>query len=190
MRAGRRPGREAHEVRRGRLPEALVDARTAAKDGPGARAAAAAWWDFLAGELARAPDARARSAFSGAVVAAARALGDPARAQPIVARSERELPGDYDPPYWVAVASRDAGRLDEALAADDRALALAYGARKLRIYALRAAVLEAKGDRAALRATLDEAVRFARELPPQQLRRREQRTLEKLRAQRQELGER
>ncbi|MFL5298847.1 MAG: hypothetical protein ACJ79R_00725, partial [Anaeromyxobacteraceae bacterium] len=91
--------------------------------------------------------------------------------------------------YWVAVASRNAGRLEDALAAGDRALALAYGARKLRIYALRASVLESKGDRAALRATLDDAVRFARELPPQQLRKREQRTLEKLEAQRQELGD-
>jgi hypothetical protein len=176
------------DVRSG-LHEALVEARTAAKDEPGARAAATAWWDFLAGELARAPDARARSAFSGAVVGAAKALGDPARALPVVARAERELPGDYDPPYWVAVAARNAGHLDDALAAGDRALALAYGARKLRIYALRASVLEAKGDRAALRATLDDAVRFARELPPQQLRKREQRTLEKLQAQRQELGD-
>jgi tetratricopeptide (TPR) repeat protein len=176
------------DVRSG-LYETLVEARKAGKDDPGARATAQAWWAFLAHELERAPDARARSAFSAAVVSAAEALGEPARALRVVARSERELPGDYDPPYWVAVASRDAGRLDDALTAADRALALAYGARKLRIYSLRASILEAKGDRAALRATLDEAVRFARELPPQQLRRKEQRILEKLQAKRQELGE-
>ncbi|HET9596312.1 MAG TPA: thiol reductase thioredoxin, partial [Anaeromyxobacteraceae bacterium] len=94
--------------------------------------------------------------------------------------SEAELPGDYDPPYRLAMAAREAGRLDEALAAVDRALALGYGARKLRMYALKASVQERQGDRAGQRATLEAGVAYARGLPPGQLRRGERATLEKL----------
>jgi tetratricopeptide (TPR) repeat protein len=166
------------------MREALVDARRADGDAAGARREAEAWWKFLAAERERAPDARARSAFDAATVSAAKALGDPARALPLVRRSEQELPGDYDPPYWVAVAAREAGRDDEALAALERALKLGYGARKLRMFAAKAALLEKRGDSAAVRSTVDAALQHANQLPPQQLRRREKAIVKELEAKR------
>jgi hypothetical protein len=162
------------------LHSAIVNARTAAKDEAGARAAAARWWAFLAAERARAPDAQGRSALNAATVSAAVAMGDPARALPLVRRSEAELPGDYDPPYRLAMAAREAGRLGEALAAADRALALGYGPRKLRMYALKASVQAQQGDRAAQRATLESGLAYARALPAAQLRSGDRALLEKL----------
>ena len=45
--------------------------------------------------------------------------------------SERDLPDDYNPPARLATAYKAMRRWDEALAASDRALAKAYGPRKL-----------------------------------------------------------
>jgi hypothetical protein len=56
-------------------------------------------------------------------------------------------------------------RWDDALAATDRALALAYGPRKLRSYQARADAFAGKGDVAAAKKTMDEAIAYAQALP-------------------------
>jgi hypothetical protein len=56
-------------------------------------------------------------------------------------------------------------RYEDALAASDRALARAYGPRKIGILQTRADIYAAKGDAAAARRTMEETVRYAESLP-------------------------
>jgi tetratricopeptide (TPR) repeat protein len=79
----------------------------------------------------------------------------------------RHIPGDYNPPARLARAYPVMKRYDDALAAIDHALSLAYGPRALRLYSTKADVLEAKGDRTAAAAALKDGVgRAGRDLPP------------------------
>jgi tetratricopeptide (TPR) repeat protein len=57
------------------------------------------------------------------------------------------------------------GRWDEALAADDRALKLVYGPRRIRVLVVRADIYAGKGDAAMQKKTLEDAVAFAKSLP-------------------------
>jgi len=79
--------------------------------------------------------------------------------------SERDLPGDYNPPARLAIVYRELGRYDDALAASDRALAKVYGPRRINVLQVRASIFEKKGDKASARRTLEEAVKFAESLP-------------------------
>jgi len=87
---------------------------------------------------------------------------------PALEQSERDLPRDYNPPARRAYLLRELGRLSEARSAVERALEKAYGPRKLKVYQLAASILEKQGDRAALAATLDEALAYANGLPASQ----------------------
>ncbi len=168
------------------LFDALVDARGAAGDERGAHALALRWWAFLEDDGRRAKSPEARAALDGMRVAAARACADPARALPALQASEKDLPADYNPPARRAALLLDLGRLDEARAAAERALRLAYGPRKLKLYQLAASVLERQGDHAGLAAALDEALAFAGTLPTPQ---RDNRVLTALRTRREQLDE-
>jgi hypothetical protein len=150
------------------LYEGLVEARTARGDERGVRTTAESWWRFLERERGRAADAEARASLDSWRVAAAMALGDPARALPALEASQRDLPRDYNPPARRAYLLRELGRFAEARAAVEQALAKAYGPRKLKVYQLAASILEKQGDRAALAATLEEALAYASMLPAQQ----------------------
>ena len=57
------------------------------------------------------------------------------------------------------------GKYDEALAAYDRALAKAYGPRKIGILRGKADTYAQKGDKEAAKKTIEEAIRFAESLP-------------------------
>jgi hypothetical protein len=168
------------------LYESLVEARRARGDDAGARALAERWWSFLEGERKRGRTPEVRTALDSYRVGAALALGDPARALPALAASERELPRDYNPPARTARLLLELGRLDEARAAAQRALSRAYGPRKLRVYQLAAQIEERGGDRAAERALLEAALRHAESLPEAQ---RSARLLESLRKRRSALAE-
>jgi tetratricopeptide (TPR) repeat protein len=90
------------------------------------------------------------------------ALGQPERAVPMLEQTERDFPGDYNPPArlastWLAMKS-----YDEALAAVKRALAKAYGPRKLRLWSLEADVYQAMGNAVAAREALRAALDFAK----------------------------
>ena len=73
----------------------------------------------------------------------------------------------------------------EALAAADRALARAYGPRRLRVLDVKASILEARGDRAGAKAVLEDAVAFGAALPPAQ---RSEPAVSRLQARLQKLG--
>lgn len=148
--------------------EALVEAREAQGDAAGARRAAARWWRFLEAERRGARSPEARAALDGPRVAAALKLGDPGRALPALEASARDLPGDYNPPARRARVLLELGRLAEARAQVEEALAKAYGPRKLGIYRLAARILEARGDREDLAALLDRAIADAVALPAPQ----------------------
>ena len=150
------------------LYEALVEARATRGDDEGARRTAESWWSFLERERGRPASAEARASLDSWRVGAAIALGDPARALPALEASQRDLPRDYNPPARRAYVLRELGRLPEARAAAEQALAKAYGPRKLKVYQLAASIQEKQGDRPALAATLEEAIEYANGLPAPQ----------------------
>jgi len=159
----------------------LVDARDRQDDQAGAKAAAVAWLDWLDTQAKTAPSPEARAALDGYRVSASISADELARELPWLETSERDLPSDYNPPARLAILLGKLGRYDEALAASDRALALVYGPRKITILSARATIYEQKGDKAAMTATLEEALAYAETLPaPQQPKRTIARLKERL----------
>ncbi len=147
------------------LYDELSEARKARGDAAGAQAVARRWLAFLEGEAGRARTPLARSAFDGPRLQAAVRAGEPARALPALLASERDLPKEFVPPTNLGVLYLELGRPKDALAAADRALALAEGPRRIRVFVLKAQAQDAAGDRAAARATLERALSEAAALP-------------------------
>lgn len=143
----------------------LMSAREAAHDSVGAHAVAVRWSAFLDSAAAAAPTPEARTVFDSHRLSAYIELGTPERAIPMLEASEKALPEDYNPPYRLSVAYRNMKKWDEALAASSRALARAYGPRKLMMLQSRADLFSARGDRSAARTTLEEALRTAKNMP-------------------------
>lgn len=143
----------------------LMSAREAAKDSVGAHAVAARWSAFLDSAAAAAPTPGARTVFDSHRLSAYIELGTPEKAIPMLEASEKALPDDYNPPYRQSIAYRAMKRWDDALAASSRALERAYGPRKLMMIQSRADLFSARGDKAAARATLEEALKTAEAMP-------------------------
>jgi tetratricopeptide (TPR) repeat protein len=96
---------------------------------------------------------------------AAPRLGHPERVLPALLASARDLPGEYVPPTNLGVLYLELGRPKDALAAAERALALAEGPRRVRVLVLKAQAELALGERPAARATLERALQEADALP-------------------------
>ena len=161
------------------LYEAMVEGRAEQGDEAGSKALAAEWLTFLEGEAAKAPNPEARTVFDSHRMGAAMVLGDPMRVVPAIEQSERDLPDDYNPPARLANLYRMLGRLDDALAANDRALARVQGARRLRVFSDRSAIQVARGEKAAAVKTLEEAITYAKSLSEAQASKRQVEALEK-----------
>lgn len=162
------------------LYDALVTERQDAKDGVAAEALALDWLTFLEQQAAQAATPAARAVFDPHRVSAALAAKHPERVVDALARSEAELPKDYNPAVRLALVYRELGRLDDALAAADRALKKCEGGpRKLRLYDTKASILEKRGELAARKKTLEEAVAYAKKLPKAQLSEKRLAALEK-----------
>lgn len=144
---------------------ALLDARHDVGDSTGAKRVAWEWATMLESAAARANTADERAVYDSHRLSAYLELGKPDKAIPMLIASEKALPNDYNPPARLAMAYQALGQYDEALAAADRALAKAYGPRKLRIYQTRADILNAQGNAAEARQTLEEALATAQGLP-------------------------
>lgn len=147
----------------------LADERSAAKDEPGAKKTLEAWAAYLEGEAAKAKTPLERTVFDAHRVSACLALGQPERVVPALAQSEKDFPDDYNPPQRLAIAYGAMKKYDEALAASDRAMARAYGPRKLVVYRTRAGLYKDKGDAAASKKTLEEMLAYAEGLPKEQV---------------------
>jgi tetratricopeptide (TPR) repeat protein len=144
------------------LYEILVQA---APDEAAKKKLAAEWLAFLENEAARAPTPRARAIYDAHRLAAARALGEPARALFTLLASERDLPDDYNAPARLGILYLEMNRFEDALSACNRALTKVYGPRRLRIEETRATIYQKKGDLPAARRVLEEAISDAAKLP-------------------------
>jgi tetratricopeptide (TPR) repeat protein len=145
--------------------ESLAAEREDAKDEAGRKEIFSQRASFLEAQAAKASTPDARAVFDSHRLSTYLALGQPERAIPMLEASERDLPDDYNPPARLALAYKALKRYDDALAASDRALAKAYGPRKIGILQTRADIHASKGDAAAARKTLEETVRYAEQLP-------------------------
>jgi tetratricopeptide (TPR) repeat protein len=145
--------------------DSLASEREAARDEEGRRKVLSERAAFLDGEASRAKSPEARAVFDSHRLSTYLDLGEPERAIPMLEASERDFPNDYNPPARLALAYKAMKRYDDALAASDRALARAYGPRKVGILQTRADIYAARGDAAAARRTMDETVRYAESLP-------------------------
>jgi hypothetical protein len=144
----------------------LVDARKDAQDPAGARAVAEDWSAFLEREAAAARTPEERAVFDAHRTSAFLAAGRPQEAIPFLEGAERERPADPDPSSRLARVYREMKRWDAATAASDRALAKAQGITRINALKSRADLELARGDKAAARRFLDEALRSAQALAP------------------------
>lgn len=147
------------------LYETLVDYLAEKGDKKGSVELAKAWLDFLEAEAGKAPTPAARAVFDPHRVNAALASAQPERVVAALQKSEADLPDDYNPPARLALVFREQGKLDDALAAAERALKKVYGPRKLRVLETKASILAKKNDGAGQKQVLTEAVAYAKALP-------------------------
>jgi tetratricopeptide (TPR) repeat protein len=145
--------------------ETLASERQDAKDEEGKKKILQERARFLEAAAARAKTPDARAVFDSHRLGTYLDLGEPERAIPMLLASERDLSDDYNPPARLALAYKAMKKYDEALAASGRALAKAYGPRTLGILQTRADIYKEKGDSAAARRTIEQAVEFAESLP-------------------------
>lgn len=115
--------------------------------------------------IASAPDARTAMTFNWPLSEVYVRLGRPADAIPALEKSVAALPEEYDPPYRLAWILLRSERAAEAVAPAEKALKLAYGPRKARVYGLLAEIQGARGDRAKQREALAAAVALWEGLP-------------------------
>lgn len=143
----------------------LISAREEAKDEEGKQRLMGEWIALLENAAAAAANPDARAVFDSHRLSAYLEAGEPERAIPMLEASEGDLPGDYNPPARLSVAFLAMKQYDKALAASDRALAKAYGPRRLGILRTRAKIELAMGDRSAAGRTLTGAIVEAEALP-------------------------
>ncbi|MBV9497699.1 MAG: thioredoxin family protein [Acidobacteria bacterium] len=143
----------------------LIAAREDAKDETAAKQLTQEWSTFLDGEAARAATPEQRAVYDPHRLSAYLELGTPEKAIPMLEQTERENPDDYNPAARLALAYKAMKKYDEAIAASDRALKHVYGPRKITVLRARADIFAAKGDTAAAKQTIADAVAYAKSLP-------------------------
>lgn len=148
----------------GILAEALEDAG----DAEGAKRALEAKLAILEKAAAGAPAPEVAATYDYARAATYVALGKGGLAIAMLEAREKEMPGSYEPPARLASTLFKLARHEEAKAAIDRAIAKAYGPRKLGYIKLRGAILARLGDAAGALEALREEVRGWEALPPGQ----------------------
>jgi tetratricopeptide (TPR) repeat protein len=161
------------------LYETLINARHEANDLLGEQKLKEEWLAFLEAEAAKAKTPEQRAVYDPHRLGAYLELGMPEKAVPMLQQTERDFPDDYNPSARLALAYKEMGNYDEALKASDRAMKKVYGPRKLGIFRTRADILAAKGDKAAAKQTLTDAIAYAKALPPAQQSTRQVAALEK-----------
>ena len=154
----------SHDDRSG-LYIALIDARKDAKDEQGATELTKQWAAFLEKAAAEAKTAEQRAVYDSHRLSAYLDLGTPEKAIPMLEQSQRDFPGDYNPPARLAIAYKAMKEYDKALAASERAVVKVYGPRKLTVLSTRADIYMEKGDKEAARATIAMAIEYAKSLP-------------------------
>jgi thiol-disulfide isomerase/thioredoxin len=123
---------------------------------------------YLADEAAKAPDAWAASTYNWPRAEVHVWLGRGLELVPALEKSANDLPREYDPPYRLAWVYMKSGDPAKARPWAEKAVALAYGARKVRIAGLLVEVNKALGDVAGERAAREGLVKVLESLPPEQ----------------------
>ena len=165
--AGPKTGLAADDV--SALYASLAEERESARDEAGSKKWLEEWAAYLEGEAAKAKTPSERTVFDAHRTSVSVALGQPERVVPALRQSEKDFPDDYNPPQRLAIAYGAMKKYDEALAASDRAMALAYGPRKLVVFRTRVDILTKKGDAVQARRTLGEMLAYAEALPKEQV---------------------
>src|ERR1700682_6602768 len=145
--------------------QTLEEERDAAGDMAGKKGVLAEHLTFLERQAAAARTPERRAVFDSHRLGASLDLGQPERAISMLEQSEKDAPDDYNPPARLATAFKAMKRWDAAGAACDRALSKAYGPRRIGILQTRADIEAARGDTAASRRFLEEALRTAESFP-------------------------
>jgi thiol-disulfide isomerase/thioredoxin len=121
----------------------------------------------LESAAAAAPDATMASTFDAHRVETYLYLNQARKAERLLARREKEMPRDYNPPARLARVLLEEKKLPQAEAAVDRALAkMDRGQRRVGILALKAKILKAQGKSAS--SVLREQLEVLRSLPKTQ----------------------
>ncbi len=157
----------------------LAEERDSAGDAAGKKKVLEEEASYLEAEAVKGKTPEERAAFDPHRITAYLELGQPERGIPMLEQSEKDFPDDYNPPARLALAYRAMKKYDEALAASDRALAHAYGPRKLVILDVRADIYDKKGDPALARKVREEALAWAESLPKEQVSERRMAALKK-----------
>jgi tetratricopeptide (TPR) repeat protein len=116
----------------------------------------------------RASEPEFTTTFDGARMETLEYLGRGEEAARFLEAQEKALPNDYNPPHRLAHVYYKLKRYDDALAAINRALPKAYGARKGLILRLKADVLIAQNKKPEARAALEEQLALYKSLPDAQ----------------------
>lgn len=143
---------------RSALYDEIVTTKKARGEKDAVKAIAKEWSAFLDDAAAKAKSADARASLDPLRLSAYFALEEYARALPMLEASERDFPDDYNPPARLGRVYLELKRLDEAERATERAIARVYGPRAMRVYALRADIAKARGDRPGEVRALEEAL--------------------------------
>ena len=101
------------------IASVAIHARDDAQDAAGKRQLAGEWIALLESAARQAPTAQARAVFDSHRLSAYLEIGEPQRALAMLEASERDFPGDYNPPARLAVAYRALKDYPLALAASD-----------------------------------------------------------------------
>ena len=134
--SGAKAGLAADDV--SALLGSLADEREAAKDPAGRKKVPRAVGGVPRGRGREGEDARgARPSSTRTGRPSTSRSASPSASIPMLEQSERDFPDDYNPPARLALAYGAMKKYDEALAASDRAMARAYGPRKLVVYRTR-----------------------------------------------------
>lgn len=147
----------------------LASAKSEAGDVQGARAAHEKRLAMMekAAQEAKTPEIAATYDYGRAI--SYLALGRAEDAMRMLEARERQMPKSYDPPARLANVLLRMGKLDAALAANGRAVALSYGPRRLGYLRVRSDIQARLGDKPGQIATLREEVAGYEALPKGQL---------------------
>lgn len=133
-----------------------------------ARAVAERQLAYLADAAAKAADAWAASTFNWPRAEVHVWLERGLEIVPALEKSAADLPREYDPPYRLAWVLMKSGEPAKAKPWAEKAVALAYGARKVRMQGLVIEVHKALGDLPGERAAREAMVKILEALPPEQ----------------------
>lgn len=150
---------------RGDALRMVWDAREDMGDHTGALDAAKLRLDVLEKATKAAPGAEIAETYDGARMETLEFLGRPQDAIGFLSEHEKELTTEYNPSHRLAHVYYALGKYSDALAAIDRAISRAWGARKGQMLTKKSDILLELGKKAEAKAALQDALKLYKSLP-------------------------